>query len=342
MRRLMCVVAVFTLLASGCTREPAEEPTETPTPTETPSPEPPPVAPLTGIEVDDPIERPVLAVKFDNATAALPPDGLDAADIVFEEEVEGGLTRFLALFHSQDPKQVGPVRSAREVDADLLPPYQAALAMSGAANVVDRLMARAGITVLEDDDHMDAYFRAPDRIAPHDLLTKTEPLWKAADESAPPEDAVFTFDEETPEDGRPTGHARVDFSPNANAEWTWNAKRDHWERLQNQTPHVTADGDTITADNVIFMRIKTSPGDRTDSAGNPTVAMDVIGRGNAVVLRDGQRFRAKWAKASPEDHIEWLDSSGSPVVLLPGQTWIELVDVEETVNFRKNPKPAEE
>ena len=340
MRRMLCALAVLALLGAGCTRDPAPVPTETASaPSEAPSPtEPPPVAVLTGEELDEEIDHPVLAVKIDNASAALPPDGLEAADIVFEEEVEGGLTRFLALFHSDDPEDIGPVRSGREVDADLLPAFAPVLAFSGAANPVKGLLRDADVRFFEEGEpDEETFYRVDDRLAPHNLFAKTEPLWDAGEGLAVPEDPVFEFDEATPDEGKRTGSAHVEYSTFANADWSWKARDATWERLQNGSPHVTADGDVLTADNVVFLRIKATQGNRTDSAGNPTVELKVIGQGKATVLRDGERFSARWSKDAADEPIELETLDGDPLPLRPGITWIQMVDQEGTLKFSGKP-----
>ena len=341
---MLWALAAVALLAAACNRsEPVAEPTVTPTVvTEAPSPTeppPPPIAALTGMELDEELDRPVLAVKIDNAAAALPPQGLDAADIVFEEEVEGGLTRFLALFHSDDPEEIGPVRSGREVDADLLPEFDPVLAFSGAARPVKNLLEEAEVPFFEEGQADDAFFRVPDRKAPHNLFANTEQLWDAGEDQEIPTEPVFEFDQSTPMDGVQTASADLVFSPYSSAQWVWNDTS--WERSQNGSPHVTADGDVITAQNVVLMRIKTAEGNRTDSAGNPTVALDVIGKGPAIVLRDGERFHAQWVKEGAESPLQWLDKSGDPLALAPGNTWVELIDVEADFTFRKVAKPTE-
>ena len=235
MRRALCAVAVLGLLAAGCTKEEppvvAASPSPSPSPTESPTPPPPPpVAALTGEELPEPIDRSVLAVKIDNASAAVPPDGIEDADIVFEEEVEGGITRFLALFHSKDPEEIGPVRSGREADVELLPPFQAVLAFSGAANPVQAMFREAGIPFYEEGEADGAFYRVPDRIAPHNLFAHTEQLWAQGEDIERLEEPVFTFDEATPASGRTASSVEVTYSPYANATWTWKPAKESWER----------------------------------------------------------------------------------------------------------------
>lgn len=339
MRPVLLALAVLALLAGGCTKaDPVVGASPQATaPSQSPSPQPPPVAALTGVEVPEPIKRPVLAVKIDNASAALPPDGLEEADIVFEEEVEGGLTRFLALFHSKDPEEVGPVRSGREADVDLLPPFQPVLGLSGAARPVEKMFRDAGVAFFqeEDDEARDAFYRVPDRIAPHNLFARTEALWALGEDLPHPTEAVFEFDEEVPPGGRKAAAVAVTYSTYANARWAWDPKTQRWQREQKGSPHATADGPTISSDNVVVMRVASRPGDRRDSSGNPTVELDVVGKGRAMFLRDGKVFNGRWRKDSPDDQVRWLDADGDAFALRPGQTWVEVLPLGDDVEVTR-------
>lgn len=338
MRPVLLTLAVLALLAGGCTKdEPAVGASPPTAPSASPSPQPPPVAALTGVQLPERIERPVLAVKIDNASAALPPDGLEDADIVFEEEVEGGLTRFLALFHSNDPEEVGPVRSGREADADLLPPFQPVVGLSGAARRVEKMFRDAGITFFqeEDDEAGDAFYRVPDRVAPHNLFARTGALWAMGEDLPHPTEAVFEFDEEVPPRGRDAAAVAVTYSTFANARWEWDPKTERWQREQNGSPHATADGTTISSDNVVVMRVASRPGDRRDSAGNPTVELDVVGKGRAIFLRDGEVFNGRWRKDSPDDQVQWLDADGDTFGLRPGQTWVEVLPLGDDLEVTR-------
>jgi hypothetical protein len=337
---VVLALAVLALLAGGCTKkEPvaAPSPSASPSPSPSPSPAPPPIAALTGIELPEAIERPVLAVKIDNASAALPPDGIEEADIVFEEEVEGGITRFLALFHSKDPKEVGPVRSGRESDADLLPQFQPVLGISGAARPVEKLFRDAGIRFFQEGEKeaKAAFYRVTDRVAPHNLFAHTDDLWATGDDLPHPTEPVFEFDEDAPSGGEETASVAMTYSNFANAQWTWDDKAEQWERDQNNSPHATAAGRTISAKNVVIMRVISRPGGRKDSAGNPTVELGVIGKGNAVFLRDGEAYKGRWRKESAEEPLEWLDRDGDPFPLQLGQTWIEVLPVDDDFSTEK-------
>ena len=339
MRRVLCALAVLALFVTGCTTsQPAPAPTTpppSPSPSPSPSPPPPTFAPLTGQEVDDEVDRPVLALKIDNAPAALPPDGLQAADVVIEEEVEGGLTRFLALYHSQLPKQVGPIRSGREADAEILPPYGAVLGYSGAANPVQSMLRQAGITFYEEGEGGNSFFRVSDRRAPHNLFARPESLIRAGGDLSAPDgtEPIWTYEESAPSGGNKSESAGLRFSPYLSASWTWN--KGAWEREQNGRDHVTAADKTLTADNIVIMRVETSTGGRRDSSGNPTLTLDVIGRGRATILRDGKAYQARWRKDGVRQHLQWLDKGGDPFPLKPGNTWVEMLPTKGNLSLSK-------
>lgn len=339
MRRVLCAFAVLALFVGGCTKsQPAPAPTTaapSPSPSPSPSPPPPTYAPLTGEEVDDEIGRPILALKIDNAPAALPPDGLQAADVVIEEEVEGGLTRFLALYHSTLPKQVGPIRSGRESDAEILPPYEPVLGYSGAANPVQRMLRSADITFFEEGEAGNSFFRVSDRRAPHNLFARPESLIQAGDDLPVPDatEPIWTYEDSAPSGGDKIDSAALRFSPYLSAAWTWN--KGAWEREQNGRGHVTAADKQLKADNVVIMRVETSTGGRRDSSGNPTLTLEVVGRGSATILRDGKAYKARWRKDDVDEHFEWRDADGEPFTLKPGKTWVEMLPTKGSLSLSK-------
>ncbi len=338
-RRAYVGVVVLGLLSGACTSEPAPaaapatqspspspSPTPSPTPTATPEPKPTPVAALTGEALTDPSarRRPVVAVKIDNAPAAVPQEGLDAADVVFEEEVEGGITRFVALYQSRDPGAVGPVRSGREADAVLLPPFEPVVAISGAASSVIADLEDADLLVFEEGQ-AGAFRRRSGRRAPHNLFADVERLWSVGADLKPPDKPLWRFTAKPLRGGDRVAEAALTFSPFASATWRWSSQQRVWQRRQNGAVHATAGGEQLTADNVVVMRVTSTAGDRVDSAGNPTVSIDLTGRGEAVVLRDGRAYDARWRKRSATSPLRWLDEDGDPFPLAEGRTWVEVL-----------------
>lgn len=339
--RLPLILLVLALAAAACSGgdpEPAATatavalPTATATPKPTPTPTPVPTATeegpfyaLTGqTAVDqDRLLLPALGVKVDNASRARPQVGLQDADIVFEELVEGGVTRFLAIFNSVDPGEVGPVRSGRDVDADLFPPFDGILAISGAAAPTYNVLFSAGLTVFEEGQAGGAIYRVSDRSAPHNLNAIADQLWQAGagQSPAPP---VWPFDAAAPPGGEPAETIVAPFSDDYRHSWAWRPATGVFERGQNGTRHLTANGDQIAAANVVYAQVQVGSGGGVDVSGSSTVSVALIGGGQATFYRDGQRFEGTWRKSAREAQFEWLDAQGQPFALAPGRTWVEL------------------
>ncbi|MGH8899782.1 MAG: DUF3048 C-terminal domain-containing protein, partial [Egibacteraceae bacterium] len=136
---------------------------------------------------------------------------------------------------------------------------------------------------------------------------------------------VWPFGAPPPLGGRPAPGARVVFSLNASATWTWDASRRTWLRREDGRDHLMSSGGQVTAENVVVATVVTAPGGGVDTNGEPTVAIGVLGEGPAVVLRDGLAYDVRWRKASPSSQFEWVTQRGAPLPLTPGRTWIELV-----------------
>ncbi len=335
-RRLVVLLAALTVAVTACGSPSEPEPTPTPTepppqaepivtpepePTPTPTPTPEPVlAPLTGLEVDadEDLDRPVFAVKIDNNPKALPQDGLEQADVVFSELVEGGTTRFIALFHSTDPGEVGPVRSGREVDVDLMPAFQPVFGYSGAAAEVVGQLQRSGMLLVTEGDPGWSRRKRPGVAYEHTLYTDVATQWERGSD-LPAATQPWALDAAPLTDGTEVDGMSLTYSRETTVSWQWDGE--HFVRTQYGAPHVTSSGDQIAAANVVVPRVAVRPGPR----GGGTVAIQVVGEGEAVVFRDGRSYEARWRKASAESHFEWLTPEGDPLPLAPGRTWVELV-----------------
>lgn len=278
------------------------------------------VAPLTGMPVEDEavLDRPVLAVKIDNNPKARPQKGLGQADVRVTEIVEGGLTRFIAIFHSTDPGSIGPIRSARPVDTLLLPAYSPVFAFSGAAEPTWETLRETNLVTVADDVPRQrkaaGFTRDSDRPRPHNLFVEAQNLWnleQAAKLPAP--EQAWKFDPEAPEGGRKAVAMSMAYSPSDEAAWQWDEGEKRWLRSIKGEPHVAADGDRLGADNVVVVRTE-------DPRGH-----SVVGMGEAVVFRDGRSYEAEWRKPTADSHFRWVGPDGRPLSLHPGSTWIELV-----------------
>lgn len=342
MRRMLVVLFAASLLLTACGGEPEPEPTPSRT-RATPSPTPEPeLAPLTGEDVQSTgvLDRPVVAVKIDNASPARPQAGLAEADVVFEELVEGGYTRFLALFQSRAPQTAGPVRSGRDVEADLLPPYDPLFVISGAAEPTYAVLRGAGLKIREESQPEDAFERAGDRKRPYNLFVDVERMYQVAsqDDGLPAASEAWTFAETAPS-GRDVLEANLTFSPTNPVRWVWDDASGSWLREQAGASHVDVAGDQLAAENVVVLKVPVAAGGGVDSAGNATQHIQIVGSGEATVLRDGKAVTGTWRKQSRDGHIEFVTSSGVVIPLSPGRTWVELLPVGAPLDL-VHPQPT--
>lgn len=293
------------------------------------SPDPPATCPLTGRPVSaakGPRDRPVLAIKVENTTDAYPLAGLDKADIVYEEVVEGGITRFIVLFDCSDSERVGPVRSARTTDPKILVQYsqRPLLAFSGAAPQVLHILTQDKITQLFEGQPADAFNRDGARQVPHNLFAATRPLWaagKALAKNEPPPNPVFTYSSDVPT-GRKRSSVTVEFSNSSTADWRWQQGR--WVRFLDGSPMTLEDGNSIATDNIVIQQVQTTESNITDVAGYPSPEVTVTGSGKAWILRDGVVIAGTWSRPGIGDVTTFTTKSGDAIDLKPGTTFVEL------------------
>ncbi|HET9254716.1 MAG TPA: DUF3048 domain-containing protein [Pseudonocardiaceae bacterium] len=287
---------------------------------ELPSPRPAaPVSPFTGLPAD--LAAPVLCVKIDNASVARPQSGLELADLVYVEPVEGGLSRLLAVFQSRVPPVVGPVRSARASDVELLANFgRQALAYSGAAPSVGALVAAAPVADVSELARPGAYHRDRRRRMPHNLYGDPGQLRQGG---APPRDIGFRFGP-APAGGNPVGEAGVSY-PATRIGVRWDAGERRWLISMDGAPLTSATGARPGAATVVLQRVSVRDAGVRDAAGSPSPFAATVGSGDAVVLRDGLAFAGRWSRPSAEAITTFTLSDGSPLTFAPGPVWVLLV-----------------
>lgn len=301
---------------------------------ESPSPAAPSVLPLLGTRGQVP-PRAALGVKLDDTERGRPQTGLAQADVVFEEMVEGGLTRLLAVYQSQDPDTVGPVRSARSTDLFILAELGKPLfAWSGANPTFAAAVEAADLLDVGVGAVPDAYRRDPDRPAPYNLYAAPAQLRTAVaddDAASVPPPQLFTYrDEGAPLSGPGVEPATAFRSTGAGGlstriAWDWDAGSATWLRSQDGTPHVDRDGHRIGVANVIVRFTPYRDSGVRDSVGAVVPEADAVGEGDAWLLSDGQLQRGRWSKPSADAPTTYVDSEGAPLRLAPGQTWVEVL-----------------
>lgn len=317
-------------------RRTAAAPTGSPSPSRPPSPSPKPLpapvavtCPLTGLPPAGGRvpQRPALAIKLDNLPAARPQAGLDAADIVYEEPVEAGITRFMAVFQCSNAGRVEPVRSGRLVDPDLLVQFgHPLLGYSGAIQpVVNKIDASGVIDVSANRDGA-AYVRDPARYAPHNLYTSTAALWADSSSRTPPP-ALFPYAAAPPVGGTPATTVHIPFSGYSDVVWSYDPRTGRYLRSYlGNGPAMIADGQQIAAANVVVQKVVLTPSPYVeDSSGVHEWNIQVVGSGGAVVYRNGRAIAGSWVRPTLGSITRFVDAAGRPIPLRPGITWIELV-----------------
>lgn len=271
------------------------------------------INPLTG---GRPSDREVFAVKIENTAAARPQVGLQSADLVVVEEVEANITRMIGVFHTTFPARVGPVRSARNTDAELLPLLgKPGLVYSGANRLVQRNLRKASLVPIERSD------RDRSRIAPHNVFVELDALAKKT-KVGRAQDIGFTFAEADPRWRAASGEDRV--AVKVGMDTTSFSYRDGAYAVSwNGQANVDGDsGKAVTTDNVIVMKVKNRRD--THSTSDISVVSETIGSGTVTLYRDGKRLTGTWSRTKVSCELRFRDSDGKDILLKPGRSWILL------------------
>jgi Protein of unknown function (DUF3048) N-terminal domain/Protein of unknown function (DUF3048) C-terminal domain len=299
---------------------------------------PVPTCPLTGAAVPGGgavPQRPALAVKVDNYPDARPQSGLDKADIIFEEPVEGFITRYVAVFQCQDAGLVGPVRSARNIDIGILGQLGTPIeAHVGGINPVLANIDASPIVNLDLGANGDIETHPAGRVAPYDTYSTTALMWGTHPTMQTPPQALFTYSDTTPT-GTPVSTMNIDFSGTSDVTWKYDPTISAFQRYYNgSTPDMLADGTQNTAANVVVQYVQISMGPWLEnSEGGLEVQADLYpnASGKSVVYRGGVAIPGTWQRSTLGSPTQFLNSAGQVIPLQPGQTWVELVPNTDTV-----------
>lgn len=337
------LVVLATLVLSGCLpKAPAQVTSAWPiADSERVVPRPPEAVrwPLTGLVAPD-VEaitlRP-LSVKIENSPQARPQTGLSSADVVYESVAEGGITRFNAIFQSQMPKTVGPVRSARLSDVWIVPQYHALFVFSGASYQVNAAVKRAGLPNLSQDAGVSApYSRSSAKAAPHNLYLNTKKAYAEAEKRnmTVTEDVPrLQFSSRTSTEGAPVATLTIPFSYANKVSWTYKPETERYLRVNDGNRHIdAATGKQLAADNVVVMWARYISASR-DKVGSTTYDIDLGGSGRVSVFRNGQRFDGTW-NADNTAPPRFTAADGTPIKLTPGTTWFQVIPLSVNITMK--------
>ena len=286
-------------------------------------------------------QRTAIGAKIDNYQDARPQSGLDKTDIVFEEPVEGGITRYNAIFQCDNADSIGPIRSARQIDIGILgqlgnPP----LVHVGGINPVLENIVAAGIPNLDLGTYPNAITHLNTRYAPYNTYTSTTQLYAnlpAGTKNTPPA-PIYTYSPTTPT-GTAVTSVHVPFSGNSDVTWTWAAGQNAWLRFYNGTsPDRNADGVQNQAANVIVQTVHVTYGPWVENAGGGLEVQAVLSgtSGPAIVFRNGIQVNGTWSRDAASSPTVYKDAAGAVIAMAPGRTWVELVPDTVTVTAVPN------
>jgi Protein of unknown function (DUF3048) N-terminal domain/Protein of unknown function (DUF3048) C-terminal domain len=322
-----------------------------PPPTTTTTTRPPAVVatcPLTGTPAPGGVvpPRPALAAKIGNYTDDRPSAGLNQADIVFEEPVEGAYTRLVAVFQCQGAALVGDLRSAREPDVAILSQLSNPLFVH--AGGIDPVLALIAAAPLQDKNVLDGGFTAitlhpSGREAPYATFTTTAPVWATAPADATPPTPLFAYSPAPPTGSAPASGlaVHIPFSTEADVTWTWSPSTSSYLRSYSGTADTLVDGSQTAATNVVVMTVPTFIGPwYENSEGGREVEVTATGSGPVVVLRDGIAITGTWTRSSLTQPATLTAANGAPITLGPGNTWEELAPQGIPVTTTAAPPPT--
>jgi hypothetical protein len=310
------------------------------------------------------LDRRVVAVKIDNHWEARPQSGIEQADAVYELLVEGGLTRFIALFHHSDSEYLGPVRSGRPTDPTLVKFLGAPLQISGAQPWISSLIAGYGVKLLGDNGT--TTFRIGSRGAPHNLYSSTVLMREESDRRGypddPPTQPIFDFGEPTP-GAAGAGEITLDWSDRPEVRWEWTGTE--YVRFNGDNPHdyrkLPAEEDSsdngsdeetasdeeeaagedepeqldfqIATDTLVVITATRYWASSSSGAGSAVPALDTVGSGTAYVFYAGLVVEGMWQRDSVDERFELTLEDGSPITLPAGRLWISIFPNDKRVSW---------
>lgn len=293
-----------------------------------PVPDVPPTWPLTGMPgVPDP--RPAIAVKIENTALARPQAGLEQADVVWETIVEFEVSRFVAVFHSQTPGEVGPIRSVRPMDPLIVAPLAGMLAFSGGQPGILDLVGAAGVQLVSHDAGAPGLYRVKTRKAPHNVYGSPTEWWGLADagRAAPGQQFAFarSADRASATAGTPAGTLDFRLSGQSHPVWSWDAGSGTWLRSEGSDPATAASGVRLAAANVVAITAAHPNTEFGAQGGAPVPTYELVGSGDAVIASGGRTLAARWQKDAQDQPMRLFLADGSEAKLAPGNTWVELI-----------------
>jgi hypothetical protein len=277
-------------------------------------------------------DGPILVVKIDDTTAARPQAGIEDADLVYIEQVEAGLTRLAVVFSSKIPAVIGPVRSARISDIEILEQFgRVAFAYSGAQKKLLPVIAAANLENLgAQRQSREIYSNDPLRNAPTAMMLQAQTLMQKVEEQQLPvaisKNAGWNFAESF-DTGTAVASAKISWPANS-YEAVWSELEKRWLLFHRGVPNLAASGIHLGATTFVIQIVSITPSEYGDKFGGVTPFTATVGSGRGYVLRDGKYITALWNRPTPDSGTTWTTNQGEEIPFAPGQIWIALTDKE--------------
>jgi len=288
------------------------------------------------------INGPVLAVKIDDTDAAHPQVGLGSADVIYIEQVEGGLTRLAAIFSNKIPAIIGPVRSARISDIEILAQYgRVGFAYSGAQSRMRPVIDAANLENISAERNPPSIYQSdPNRYSPTNMMLDANALLKKTIEVEGKKiDIVksvgWQFGEAS-DLAKDVTSVSIKW-PAAKYGATWSASEKRWHLTFNGKPNLDSNGIQLGSPNLVIQKVAITDSIYRDKFGGVTPLSNTVGSGTGYLLRDGKVVAINWQRPSAEVGTIWTLNDGSVANFADGQVWIALTDGEPVFKY---PVPA--
>ncbi|HEX5456433.1 MAG TPA: DUF3048 domain-containing protein [Candidatus Saccharimonadales bacterium] len=284
---------------------------------------------LTGLEVSKKAsEKPVLAVMIENSDSARPQAGLASADIVFETVTEGGITRYMALYQTTDPKKIEPVRSVRPAFVRWLRGFDASIAHVGGSPAALNLIKEFHAKDLNQFFHPGPFYRDGNRPAPHNMIAIVKGLRGLQKQLGYGKQSRFTDiprSDDSPAVKPGVTNIMLDFSgPDFAARFKYDKKTNSYKRfLAGQAHKDAVTGKQITVNNLIVLKVN----------GHDSNSLETLGAGEALLFKDGKVVKARWKQSSYRHRIAIIDKSGKEIPLNRGKTWFAAIPSGGSVRY---------
>ena len=277
----------------------------------------------------------VFAVKFDDTTYSHPQEGVEAADVVFITQVEAGLTRLMGIYSSKYPEVLGPVRSARISDIDILAQFgKVGFIYSGSQTKLRPVLADANLVNLSAERNPPTiYFNDPERTAPYAMMVRLPLLLEKA-ENVELVKAVGWEHGEISEFALPVVDAKVNW-PNASYGLIWDEELGKFKLKFDGRENLAKSGSPLGSNMMIVQLVRIHPSEYGDKFGGITPKSEVVGEGEAFLFRDGTVTKVRWSRASASSPTKWLLEDGKEAKFAPGQVWIFLTDKAPEITYRE-------